>query len=325
MAGPQYRERLKTETIAIARKILSEEGLAALQARRVAKEAGCSVGTIYNLYNSLDDLIIFANAGTLEALGQTLQDEVQSSRESDFATRLTRLGLAYLGFAIESEAAWRALFEHRMAADAFVPDWYRERQADLFRIVEQVLGVAISEAAMREQAARALFAAVHGIVAIALDQKLGNFDRVGTEAQIKLVVGAVAAGLVKGVQRGQGRVQGDGGTLGDLGQARNAHRQRLVVAVDRLSDAGAQHFVQDASYVRVRELGLYYTFPDKTHGKVLKGMRVGVSLNNWFTFTKYKSYDPEVSNFGINGINTGVEVAPYPSSKRAFLHIAVDL
>ncbi|MEZ4805846.1 MAG: SusC/RagA family TonB-linked outer membrane protein [Flavobacteriales bacterium] len=114
-----------------------------------------------------------------------------------------------------------------------------------------------------------------------------------------------------------------GGTSPDFDE--DANGNGVADGIDRLSDAGAQHFVQDASYVRVRELGLYYTFPDKARGKVLKGMRVGVSLNNCFTFTKYKSYDPEVSNFGINGINTGVEVAPYPSSKRAFLHIAVDL
>ncbi|MCB0790652.1 MAG: SusC/RagA family TonB-linked outer membrane protein [Flavobacteriales bacterium] len=114
-----------------------------------------------------------------------------------------------------------------------------------------------------------------------------------------------------------------GGTSSDFDE--DADGNGLPDGVDRLNDPSAQHFVQDASYVRIREIGLYYTLPDKTHGGILKGARIGVSLNNYFTFTKYRGYDPEVSNFGINGINTGVDVAPYPSAKRAFLHISVDL
>ncbi len=45
-----YRERLKANTLLAARKIVTNEGLAALQARRIAQDSGCSVGTIYNLY-----------------------------------------------------------------------------------------------------------------------------------------------------------------------------------------------------------------------------------------------------------------------------------
>ena len=43
-------------------------------------------------------------------------------------------------------------------------------------------------------------------------------------------------------------------------------------------------FAQDASYFRVREIGLYYTF-DTKNWKYVKGLRLGVSANNWFTVT----------------------------------------
>lgn len=92
----------------------------------------------------------------------------------------------------------------------------------------------------------------------------------------------------------------------------------------RISQLGttAQIFAQDASYFRVREIGLYYTF-NTTDWKFVKGLRLGVSANNWFTVTKYKSYDPEVSNFGT-GFSTGVEVTPFPSSRRAMFSLSVD-
>lgn len=82
----------------------------------------------------------------------------------------------------------------------------------------------------------------------------------------------------------------------------------------------AKIFVQDASYLRLREAGLYYTF-DKLNSNVVKSINVGVSFNNYLTITNYKSYDPEVSNFGT-GFSTGVDVDPYPASKRAALHIS---
>ena len=192
MAGAGYRERLKADTIAIARRILATEGLAALQARRIAKEAGCSVGTIYNLYANLDDLIVVANAGTLQDLGKALSAQLNRSAGQDFDSQLVGLGLAYLSFAIDNEASWRAIFEHHIQPGETVPDWYRDRQAELFAIVERLLAPEMPDARRRAMAARALFAGVHGIVALALDQKLGLFDKSDTEEQIRYLVGSAA-------------------------------------------------------------------------------------------------------------------------------------
>ena len=96
-------------------------------------------------------------------------------------------------------------------------------------------------------------------------------------------------------------------------------------AVYRIMQIGtsARMFVQDASYLRLREIGVYYSFT-RVPIKLVKSIRVGASLNNYLTITKYKSYDPEVSNFGT-GFSTGVDVDPYPSSKRAEFHLSIDL
>jgi len=100
--------------------------------------------------------------------------------------------------------------------------------------------------------------------------------------------------------------------------------------VARLNALGVTSpFVQDASYLRFREIGLYYTLP-LHNTNIVKGLRLGISANNLFTITSYQGYDPEVSNFsglggpGTNGITTGVDVAPFPSSKRLAFHLSVD-
>ncbi|CAM3766442.1 SusC/RagA family TonB-linked outer membrane protein [Pontibacter korlensis] len=100
-------------------------------------------------------------------------------------------------------------------------------------------------------------------------------------------------------------------------------------AQERIGALGssAEPFVQDASYLRLREIGLYYSLPtaflQSAFGGLVRQVRVGASANNLFTITDYDSYDPEVSNFGGNGLSTGVDVTPFPSSRRYFFHFSI--
>lgn len=99
--------------------------------------------------------------------------------------------------------------------------------------------------------------------------------------------------------------------------------------VKRLNLLGisTDQFIQDASYLRLREIGLYYNVPNsllETIGGGLRGIRLGASATNLFTFSPYRSYDPEASNFGNQPIAQGIEVAPYPSSKQYYFHFKID-
>jgi len=113
-----------------------------------------------------------------------------------------------------------------------------------------------------------------------------------------------------------------GGTSVDYDRVTN--KLGVPDGVYRIMQVGtdAHEFVETSSYLRLREIGLYYTLPHLPTSYI-KGVRIGVSLNNYLTITKYKSYDPEVSNFGT-GFSTGVDVDPYPASKRADFHLAIE-
>ena len=159
--------------IDIAERIIAGEGLSAVQARRIAQEADCSVGTLYNVFGGLDGLIIAANTRTLMALGEKLGTAVRGTRREALENRLMALALAYRDFAFEQNNRWRALFDHRMEPGKPVPERYRAEQARLFELVEECLDDYIADRAARFSAARALFSGVHGIVSLALDNKLG--------------------------------------------------------------------------------------------------------------------------------------------------------
>ncbi|MDX1419183.1 MAG: SusC/RagA family TonB-linked outer membrane protein [Rubricoccaceae bacterium] len=91
----------------------------------------------------------------------------------------------------------------------------------------------------------------------------------------------------------------------------------------------AAPFVQDASYFKLREVGLYYTLPAELLGpglgSAVRNIRIGASANNVFTITPYKSYDPEVHNFGDSPVATGVEVTPFPTSRSFLFHLGFGL
>jgi TonB-linked SusC/RagA family outer membrane protein len=90
----------------------------------------------------------------------------------------------------------------------------------------------------------------------------------------------------------------------------------------------AGRWVQDASFVKIREIGLYYTLPKSilsgTFKDHVKGMKIGASANNVFLFTKYEGYDPETSTFGAQAVANNVDIAPYPTQRRIFFHLNLD-
>ncbi len=90
-----------------------------------------------------------------------------------------------------------------------------------------------------------------------------------------------------------------------------------------LSDGSPIGFVEDAGYLRLREIGLFYNLPADILGKAR--IKVGLTGRNLINIFDYNSYDPEVSNFGNDVLGNAVEVTPFPSSKQYNFHVRVTL
>ena len=73
----------------------------------------------------------------------------------------------------------------------------------------------------------------------------------------------------------------------------------------------------DASFFKIKQLQLGYTIPRSIASKVkISNCRVYVSLDDWFTFTKYPGLDPETSHFSQSSNGLGVDYGSYPISKK---------
>jgi TonB-linked SusC/RagA family outer membrane protein len=98
---------------------------------------------------------------------------------------------------------------------------------------------------------------------------------------------------------------------------------------ERLSQSPPEAYVQEASYIKLREVGLHYDVPvsfiENTFGSTVRGIRLGASASNVLMWTPYNGYDPEVSTFGTQSINQSVSVAPYPTSRKVMFNIKLDI
>jgi TonB-linked SusC/RagA family outer membrane protein len=82
-------------------------------------------------------------------------------------------------------------------------------------------------------------------------------------------------------------------------------------------------YVEDASFLKLREVTLTYQFPESFVRSLpkVRSARISLSGRNLLTFTRYSGLDPEVSNFGNQSIARNIDVAPFPPSRSFWTSI----
>lgn len=115
-------------------------------------------------------------------------------------------------------------------------------------------------------------------------------------------------------------------------QSRNGRRNMLAEVADRWTETNASNlvpstkgyvtndvysrFVEDGSFLRLKNVTLGYTLPKKwTQKAYIKRMRVYATGQNLFCLSGYSGYDPEVSTAGNNPMTPGLDWGAYPKSR----------
>ena len=146
-------QQLRELILDAAQDIIQAQGLAGLSAREIARRIEYSPGTIYNMFENLDDVVLHVEARVLEALDKRLSALLQDGNATD---RVNRLAQAYLAFTHEQPRLWNLLFEHHLPATAALPSWYQQKLEGLMSRVEEAL--------WRERACRSLVEEATGMV-----------------------------------------------------------------------------------------------------------------------------------------------------------------
>lgn len=193
----ERKARLHAELIEAAEHRIAEHGVARLHARELAADVGCSIGTIYNLFDDLDALILHVSFCTLKRIDTVMEESIADGGSASAIERMVTLGRTYCDFAVSHRNLWAALFEHNLPADYPLPDWVLEGQLSLFRHIEEPLSsyMAGSENEFVGRTARSLFSMVHGMVSLSLERRISGVNLDMLDEQTEFMVRTFVAGL----------------------------------------------------------------------------------------------------------------------------------
>jgi AcrR family transcriptional regulator len=188
------REELSDLALAAARDLAAQRGLPGLTARNVAKAIGYSPGTLYNLFEDLDDLVMRLNGRTLDELDSALS---QATATGDPRRDLGQLLELYLQFVGEHRNLWAVLFDYPAVTARPVPQWYLDKVGKLLSRIEAALrplfGAADRDAAA--SAARVLWASLHGICSLSESNKLRVITDRSAREMAEFLVDCLISGL----------------------------------------------------------------------------------------------------------------------------------
>nr|WP_137676598.1 TetR/AcrR family transcriptional regulator [Parerythrobacter lutipelagi] len=151
---------LRELLLATGHQLMGEVGYPRFSGREVAKRAGYSVGTIYNVFGSLDALLAAINTRTFTQWAAWLRQELETGGED----RIASLVRGYFGFALARPLLWSAIYEHKVPEGEGLSDADLEGRAALTGIVEQEVAAVLPPDTALDVArfARSLIASVHG-------------------------------------------------------------------------------------------------------------------------------------------------------------------
>ncbi|WP_246317294.1 TetR/AcrR family transcriptional regulator [Hyphomicrobium methylovorum] len=163
-------EELRQLILDASKTIVEQNGISGLSAREIARIIGYSPGTLYNIFENLDDVLLSMQ---IQLLGRSVDHLHSVELGSDSEENVEALIQAYIDFALSNRHMWNVLFAHTLPATFTIPVSFTDHLNSLSDILRRALKPIDPNATDSELdlTAHSLFAAVHGMTAIAASGK----------------------------------------------------------------------------------------------------------------------------------------------------------
>jgi TonB-dependent starch-binding outer membrane protein SusC len=104
---------------------------------------------------------------------------------------------------------------------------------------------------------------------------------------------------------------------------------RLVAADNNNNTRISSRYIEDGSYLRVKNVQLGVNLPQRLTQRIgLSNLKVYAAAHNLFTFTKYTGMDPEISMdnrfYATNPLVQGVDRGNYPAAQTIITGIEIS-
>ena len=103
----------------------------------------------------------------------------------------------------------------------------------------------------------------------------------------------------------------------------NADATLAMADLDTNSERPSTHFIEDGSFLRMKNLQIGYVMPQSLAGKIgLQSIRIYGQVTNLFTWTKYSGLDPELNS---SGTSLGFDQGSWPTPRQIMLGLTLNL
>ena len=179
------QEQIREMVLEAAENIIIEDGFKALTVRKIAMEIGYTVGSIYMVFENMDDLIMHVKGQTLDELAELMRNITPPAK---IEAHIHTLAETYLDFADQHFNRWQMIFTAHQ--DVPIPEWYQDKIQSMFVIVDDLFSQLMpnSSAEQIRLASRALWCGVHGVCELSLNGSLGRVGGRSAKTTVALLV-----------------------------------------------------------------------------------------------------------------------------------------
>lgn len=163
-------DEIRAMAIQAATELLTEQGIVGLSLRKVASQIGYVPSTLINIFGSYNYLLLAVSEATL----RTLHDRLAGVCAADSLRKIIAMAWEYSQFANEQRQAFKLVFELQLLDSEPLPTSQGQLIAGLFILIERELAQIFPEATPEQHLimSRVLWAGIHGLTALSLDNKL---------------------------------------------------------------------------------------------------------------------------------------------------------
>ena len=177
------REQLKEMSLKAAKRLIIEKGHKDFSVRAVAKEIGYSVGTMYQVFKNIDDLIVHVNSETLDEMQAYLTERLSRSVNPSLD-----MAVGYFEFAHANDNLWLTVFEHKYSGKFKLPEWYKEKLQAMFLFAEKVFSSKNDELRDSRKKTISIWASIHGVTILSVNGKLEIVNSIPARVLIRTII-----------------------------------------------------------------------------------------------------------------------------------------
>ncbi|MBS0251693.1 MAG: TetR/AcrR family transcriptional regulator [Proteobacteria bacterium] len=163
-------EELRQLILDASQTIVERNGITGLSAREIARMIGYSPGTLYNIFENLDDVLLTLQ---VQLMGRTVEHLKRVPLGQDGEKNIELLSHAYVDFALVNRRMWNLFLAHNLPAGKTVPAPFHDYTNSLVEVVKGSLAQVAPNLSAEDldTTARSFLAGLNGITSVAATEK----------------------------------------------------------------------------------------------------------------------------------------------------------